>query len=80
MSEGPVTLGDLMREGKGVWAYCIDCYRERDLAAHDLPLPPETPVPKIGRHMRCTACGGRNVETKPELYPGGIEAQRRMFR
>lgn len=28
---GSVTLGDLIREGKTLWAYCIDCGRERDL-------------------------------------------------
>ena len=33
------------------------------------------PVPGLGqRHMRCTACGSREIDTKPVLYPGGIEA------
>jgi transposase len=30
--------------------------------------------------MKCSACGSRAVETKPELYPGGIEAMRRRRR
>jgi hypothetical protein len=29
---GPVTLGDLIREGKLLWIYCRDCCRECDVA------------------------------------------------
>ncbi len=73
----PVTLGDLIIEGKLMWTYCIRCYRERDLDPASLPLPPTTPVPGLGkRHMRCSACGSREIDTRPELYPGGIVTMR----
>jgi hypothetical protein len=26
--------------------------------------------------MKCSACGSRKITTRPELYPGGIEAMR----
>jgi len=34
-------------------------------------------VPEIGKHMKCSACGSRKINTKPELYPGGVEAMRK---
>ena len=74
---GSVTLGDLIREGKLLWTYCIDCGRERDLDPKQISLPPDTTVPGLGRrHLRCSACGSRKVDTRPELYPGGVAAQR----
>jgi hypothetical protein len=53
---------------------------ERDVDPATIPLPPEFPVPKVGSRMKCSACGSRKVETKPELYPGGIEAMRQRRR
>ena len=76
----PVTLADLDRDGKVAWVYCSACGRERDVPPARLGLPLETPVPEAGKHLVCSACGGRNVTVKPELYPGGIEAMRRKHR
>jgi hypothetical protein len=59
---GPVTLGDLIREGKLLWISCRDCCRERDVDPATIPLPPEFPVPKVGSRMKCSACGSRAVE------------------
>jgi hypothetical protein len=39
-------------------------------------LPAATPVPDIGKHMKCSTCGSRKIDTKPELYPGGVKAMR----
>lgn len=73
----PVTLGDLIAEGKLMWTYCLDCCHERDLDPATIPLPPETPIPGLGRrHMRCSHCGSRKIDTRPELYKGGIAAAR----
>jgi hypothetical protein len=41
---GPVTLGDLIRKGKLLWAYCRECCRERDFVPATIPLPPDFPV------------------------------------
>ena len=73
----PVTLADLDREGKLAWVYCNACGRERDVPPARLGLPMDTPVPTAGKRLICSACGGRKVIVKPELYPGGIEAMRR---
>ncbi len=74
----PVRLADLIREGKLLWCYCRDCCREDDVDPAAVPLPGGAPVREVGRRMVCSACGGRNVETKPELYPGGIRAARQL--
>ena len=77
---GPVTLGDLIREDKLLWVYCCDCYHERDVNPATVPLPPETPVPEVVKHMKCSACGSRKIDARPELYPGGVVAMRERLR
>ena len=77
---GPVTLGDLVREDKLLWVYCCECYHERELNPATVPLPAETPVPEVHKHMKCSACGSRKIDARPELYPGGVVAVRRRFR
>ncbi len=73
---GPVTLGDLIARQAKVWGYCLDCCREREIPSEIIALPKRTPVPDIGARMRCSNCRGRRIETKPELYPGGLPAMR----
>ena len=55
----PVTLVDLVRNDKLLWVYCCDCGHERDVNPATLPLPAETPVPDVGKHMKCSVCGSR---------------------
>ena len=71
---GPVTLGDLIEGKKLLWVYCCDCGHERDVDPASLPLSWNTPVPLIGTHMKCAACGSHKINTKPVLYPGGVAA------
>jgi hypothetical protein len=72
----PVLLGDLIRDGKLFWDYRRDCFRERDVDPSSIPLPPDVLAPATGKHMKCSACGLRKIDSRPELYPGGIELQR----
>ena len=73
----PVTLADLIRDAKLLWVYCCKCGREKDVDPASLALPRDTPVPGMGRrHLKCSACGSREIDTRPELYPGGIETMR----
>ena len=76
MTGGPVTLGDLIRDDKLLWVYCRDCCHERDVNPANVPLPGDTPVPDLGKRMKCSKCGSRAIETKPKLYPGDILAMR----
>lgn len=74
---GPVTVGDLIRDRRLLWVYCLRCCRERDLEPATLDLSPDEPVPGLGRRrMVCSACGSREVDTRPDLYPGGVKAAR----
>ena len=73
---GPVTRGGLVREDKLLWVYCDECCHERDIN----PATAETPVPEIGKRIKCSNCGSGNITTAPELCPGGIHAMRRRFR
>ena len=68
------------RQSAGGWVYCCDCGRERDVDPLSLPLPGETPVPSVGKCMKCSACGSRKIDARPELYPGGIVAMRERWR
>jgi hypothetical protein len=79
-SSNAVTLGDLAHAGKLLWVYCCDCGRERDVDPLSLPLPDETPVPSVGKRMKCSARGSRKIDARPELYPGGIVAMREQWR
>ncbi|MEQ1612964.1 MAG: hypothetical protein ABL904_09435 [Hyphomicrobiaceae bacterium] len=70
-----ITLASLIRDGKLLWVYCNDCGPERDVDPASLELTGNTPVPGLGRrHIKCSTCGSRKIDTKPELYPAGIEA------
>ena len=73
---GPATLASLIRDGKLLWTYCNNCYRERDLDPASIPLPGAFPVPDVGRRMKCSACGSRRITTQPEHCPGGVVAAR----
>lgn len=41
-----------------------------------MPLPASTQVLEVGKHMKCSNCGSRKINTKLELYPGGIASMR----
>jgi hypothetical protein len=73
---GPVTLGDLIEAKKLLWVHCCDCGHERDVDPATLPLSWDTPVPFISTHTKCSVCGSRKINTKPELYAGGLTAMR----
>ena len=65
-----LTLANLLRDGKRLWAYCRDCQHNRFLDPHDIPLPPSFAVPEVGSRMKCFKCGSRNIHSKPEWFMG----------
>ena len=73
-------IRDLIAEGKLIWAYCRTCGHERDVDPKALGLPADLPVPDAGARFVCSACGGREITTRPELYPGGLAPIREKFR
>ena len=79
MSTNPVTIGDLIHAAKLLWCYCRACGHERDIDPATLEVEPSQPVPTLGQRMTCSKCGSHEITTAPELYPGGIVAQRKRF-
>src|SRR5262245_35071549 len=66
----PVTIGDLIREGKLLEVHCGNCRPERHLYinAGSLDLPKRMPVPEVANHLVCSKCGARNSETHNPIW------------
>jgi hypothetical protein len=71
---------DLVRDDKLLWVYCTTRGHERDVNPASVPLPHKTPVPDVGKRMKCSKCGSRKVDARTEPYPGGIVAMRERWR
>jgi hypothetical protein len=43
----------------------------------DTDLLPETlTVPKAGKRLRCTSCGGKTINTRPAWHTGSLRSAR----
>jgi hypothetical protein len=64
---GAATLSDLAAQGVAVFCWCNRCGHNAELATETLiaRLGPDFPVPDAGARLRCTACGGKDVATRP---------------
>ena len=63
----PAALADLARAGVGVFCWCNRCGHNAEAATAMLisELGPDFAVPEIGNRMRCSACGSKDVATRP---------------
>jgi hypothetical protein len=81
----PVTIGDLIRDGKLLEVHRGSCQPERHLYLNPevLRLPKRMPVPEVARNLVCSKCGARNREThnpiwvRPDARVGGVGHYRR---
>src|SRR5262245_35487473 len=66
----PVTIGDLIRQGKLLEVHCGNCRPARHLYLDPqiLRLPRRMPVPDVARHLVCSKCGARNTETYNPIW------------
>jgi hypothetical protein len=66
----PVTIGDLIREGKLLEVHCASCRPARHLyiEAGSLDLPKRMPVPEVANHLVCSACGAKNNDTHHPIW------------
>jgi hypothetical protein len=66
----PVTIGDLIREGKLLEVHCGNCRPDRQLYLNPeiLRLPKRMPVPEVAGHLVCSKCGARNSETYNPIW------------
>ena len=66
----PVTIGDLIKEGKLLEVHCGNCRPERHLYLNPeiLRLPKRMPVPEVAGHLVCSKCGAKNSETSNPIW------------
>jgi hypothetical protein len=69
----PMTLANMRENGVGgvgsVVATCAKCRHEGVLDVQRWPA--DTPVPDVGLKLRCSACGGRDIDTRPNWSEQG---------
>jgi hypothetical protein len=66
----PVTVGDLIREGKLLEVHCGNCRPARHLYidAGTLDLPKRMPVAEVADHLVCSVCGAKNRDTYHPIW------------
>ncbi len=64
---GAATLADLAGQGVAVFCWCNRCGHNAELATETLiaRLGSDFPVPEAGTRLRCSACQGKDVATRP---------------
>jgi hypothetical protein len=63
----PMTQANMRRNGvRTVIASCEACGHEADVNVN--ALPEKIIVPETGRRLRCTHCGGKEVDTRPAWH------------
>ena len=65
----PMTLCNMRQNGvRAVIATCLnrDCGHKADVVVDQ--VDEGVFVPDVGARMRCTACGGRKIETRPAWH------------
>ena len=51
--------------------HCIKCGRHVVVDPAGLPIAHSAPVPSLAGRFRCTRCGSRQTEARPEFPPAG---------
>lgn len=62
MASKYVTLADLIPDSAVLYCSCRRCKRIGTLSADEVPRPLDTPIADVKAHLRCSYCGGRDVE------------------
>lgn len=72
----PCRLSNLIADGLDVAVTCHRCHHNATVSASTLAaqLGARMPVPEVAGHMRCSACGSRDCETRPDWRSGGVVA------
>lgn len=63
----PMTFRNMRENGaRAVRATCSDCQHEADVNVDALPA--EVAVPEAGKQLKCSACGGKRITTRPAWH------------
>lgn len=57
----PMTLGDLIRDGRTLKGTCGSCKRSKGIDPAKLRLPPETTIEAVERKLKCQECDDHTV-------------------
>ena len=64
-----MTLANMRATGvRAVSATCEACSHSADVNVNVDALPETVTVPKAGQRLRCSACGGKRVLTRPAWH------------
>ena len=66
-----VRISDLIERGLPLAAHCYTCGRSANLDLATLPLPRGTFVPALARRFKCTRCGSRETDARPDYSRPG---------
>ena len=78
----PATLGEVAAKGLKLWVWCNGCSHNKTLAVASLiaRLGRNFPVPRLGARLRCSACGGRDIDARPDWPRRGVITSHRWQR
>ena len=63
----PMSLANMRQNGVySVSAVCETCRHESVVNVY--ALPEAVPVPEVGQHLRCSRCGGKEIDTRPAWH------------
>jgi hypothetical protein len=65
----PMTLANMRQNGvRAVTATCEACNHSADVIVD--ALPETVYVPHVARRLRCSSCGGKQINTRPAWHTG----------
>jgi hypothetical protein len=63
----PMSLGNRRQNGvRAVTTTCEECNHSADVSVD--AMPETVYVPHVGRRLRCSACGGKQINTRPAWH------------
>jgi hypothetical protein len=64
---GPPTLADLIADPGELDVSCLDCHHNTTMPVAALlrRYAAETPFPEVWSRFRCSACGSRRIDVRP---------------
>jgi hypothetical protein len=74
-------LGDAVRDGLMLWLSCVACRHRKNVApavlARDLGY--DFPLPDLKRRMKCSRCGGRDIQVRLDKSSNGPVARHTLI-
>jgi hypothetical protein len=64
----PMSLANMRANGVRAVASCESCNHSADVIVDD--LPEAAYVPHVGKRLRCSACNGKQINTRPAWHTG----------